>query len=155
MRTSAPIKPNATHALRQTAKILGVTDTARLRTALLCAAADEITRSSAFRSQVSELYQAVASTPVPPPVAKWAQLVPLNPNADESIDLFAPPDPYWILRVYGAAQLPQALEMFPLSSLKEASSQVELRHPGSKPRNRGRKADVISYIVEHVAGNRA
>jgi hypothetical protein len=121
---------------------------------LLCAAADEVTHSSAFRSHVSEFYKATATPPPPPSVSKWGQLVPLNPSNDESIDLFVPPDPYWIVRVYGTTQLPQALEMFPLSSLKEASSKVELRHPGSKPRNRGRKADVIAYIVERVTHER-
>lgn len=150
MPSSTELKPNATRALEQAAQLIGASDSARLRTALLAAAAEELTRSPAFIGRVRALYNAAVPMRPSRSPSKWEQLMPINPTGDEHLDLFAPPDPYWILRVYGAAQLPIALHMFPLTTLKEACTKIEYRHPGSKPKNRGRTDDVIAYIVQQV-----
>jgi hypothetical protein len=61
----------------------------------------------------------------------------------------APPDPKWLIQVYGQRQLARALQDFSLDMLKLTADKVQAEHPGTRPANRGRKAAVIDYIVQY------
>jgi hypothetical protein len=56
------------------------------------------------------------------------------------------------LEEYGADQLRAVLQRSTQRSLREAVDAVQEREPGTRPASRTRNADMIDYIVEHVAG---
>lgn len=59
-------------------------------------------------------------------------------------------DPYKLIRLYGKDQLAQALGNYLMSDLKEATEMVMQRNPGTKPKSKTRRDDLINYIVEYV-----
>lgn len=60
-------------------------------------------------------------------------------------------DPYQLLESYGPGQLRAALVRAPQRLLREGVNIVQAREPATKPIGR-RNADLIDFIVEHVAG---
>lgn len=84
--------------------------------------------------------------------APQSPLVPVGrllPGERLTIDPSAPPDPAFLIRVWGRDQLALALEPYMVDMLKETAALIEAAHPGTKPTNRGRKTSLISYIVQH------
>jgi hypothetical protein len=73
----------------------------------------------------------------------------MQPGERLTIDPFAPPDPRFLLRVYGREQLARALQRYGIDMLKEAASRVEREHLGTKPTNRGQKKALVDYIVKY------
>ncbi len=61
-------------------------------------------------------------------------------------------DPYLFSRNYEPGELRHVLSSATLARLKEAAEVVQAREPGTAPRGRTKKADMIDYIVEHVVG---
>jgi hypothetical protein len=61
-------------------------------------------------------------------------------------------DPYLVSRNYEPGELRQVLGYATAASLKVAVAIVQAREPGTAPKSRTKKADMIDYIVEHVVG---
>jgi hypothetical protein len=61
-------------------------------------------------------------------------------------------DPYVLSRNYEPWELRQVLGSATAARLKEAVEIVQTREPGTAPKGRTKKADMIDYIVEHVVG---
>jgi hypothetical protein len=59
---------------------------------------------------------------------------------------------YFLLEEYGRDQLRAVLDRMTQRRLREAVDSVQEREPGTRPASRTRNADMIDYIVEHVAG---
>jgi hypothetical protein len=54
--------------------------------------------------------------------------------------------------IYGSRQLRAVLTGYSLMKLKEGLEAVQEKTPGTKPASRSKKAAIIDYIVEQVAG---
>ena len=157
-RTRSAVK--TTTVARSLASALGLPDAGRAGIAALLVAAEEVERSSHFAARVRAAYDLLpaskptrGSTRGENTVAKilTSTLTPVRHVEGREINLAAPLDPYFLLEVYGADQLRQALELFPLTKLKEGLPAVMERHPGTKPTSRSSKAAVIDYLVRRVA----
>ncbi len=61
-------------------------------------------------------------------------------------------DPYQLVYEYGAHQLRAVLVRGTQKDLREATDIVQTREPGTKPASRTKSADMIDYIMRHVAG---
>ncbi|HEX8732606.1 MAG TPA: hypothetical protein VF725_11175, partial [Ktedonobacterales bacterium] len=82
---------------------------------------------------------------------KLPPLVPIRRDMPERPrDPFAPPDPTYLVQAYGIHQLARALQDYTVDMLKQAAAKIETRHPGTKPTNRGQRASLIDYIVQHT-----
>jgi len=142
----------ATRSLRQAVQLpINPQDTTVLGTALAEVAAREARRNPQFASEIRQVYtellglkgKAKNTKKVLPP------LVALHPDPNYRIDPFVPPDPGFLMRVYGPDQLDRALQDYTLDMLKRASALIEAAHPGTKPTNRSSKQSVIDYIVKY------
>jgi hypothetical protein len=148
----------ATRELRQTAHLpTNPRDVNVLGTALAEVAANEARRNPRFADELHSRYEELlASQRTPRSTSKGADLPPLIPLPQAeprerrlSIDPFAPPDPAFLIRVYGHPQLARALHDYSMDALKEAATRVQQNHPGTKPTSRARRDTLIAYIVEH------
>ena len=81
-----------------------------------------------------------------PPLVPVGRLLP---GERLTIDPAAPPDPMFLIRVWGKDQLDRALEPYMVDMLKQTAARIEATHPGTKPANRGQKKALISYIVQY------
>jgi hypothetical protein len=149
-------------AAQQVATTLGLEDQKRVSAALAEAAAEAVRRDSLFAARVRILYKEM--TPAPPArrtpaqgrgtrAAPDVELVPIKQVEGWFLNPGAPPDPYFLLELYGPKQLPLALQRYTVARLREAVEAVQQRNPGTSPRGRTRPA-LIDYIVEHVSGQR-
>lgn len=145
-------------AARQAGELLAVDDQKRVTAALSEAALDGMRRNSAFVEHVRKLYDDMA--PKRAPVARRSatgraapgvELVPRKRVVGHDPDPAAPPDPYFLLELYEADQLPLALQRYTVARLREAVKLVKARNPGTKPKGASGQA-LIDYIVEYVAG---
>lgn len=167
MPTNTPTSPTTarsavttTTLARSLASALGLPDAGRAGVAALLVAAEEVERSSHFAARVRSAYDLLpagkptrGSASAKDAVAKIlsSTLTPIKYVEGCEINLAAPLDPYFLLEMYGANQLRQALDLFPLAKLKEGAEAVMVRSPGSKPRSRSSKAAVVDFIVEQLA----
>jgi hypothetical protein len=134
-----------------------VDDTGILGTALAEQAAEESRRNPQFARGVRQRYEELAAlrgTTTKPAPKKRAlpPLVPvgqMEPGERFHLDPFAPPDPRFLIRVYGIGQLDRALQDYTLNDLKQASAKIEATHPGTKPRTKASKQPIIDYIVRY------
>lgn len=148
----------ATRAVREVLNLAPEVSDAHITTALAEVAAEESRRNPQFagavRERARELAQPSTSNARPARGAKPQPLPPLVPirqiSGYREIDPFKPPDPRFIVQVFGHHQLARALQDYSLSMLKETAVDTERTHPGTKPASRTRKADLIAYIVEHT-----
>ncbi|HEX6122586.1 MAG TPA: hypothetical protein VFY89_05470, partial [Ktedonobacterales bacterium] len=122
--------------LQRAARALGVPADAALRAALLAAAAAGVASDPAFATRVraalgagtDQRAEAPATADAAPPPASSARrgarpaprLVPIARVEQAVLDPFGPPDPLYLYRLYGAAQLPAALAQYSYATLKEA-----------------------------------
>jgi hypothetical protein len=81
------------------------------------------------------------------------ELVPIKEIPGHEINIARALDPYFLLELYGAHQLRDALAEQTTANLREAVALVKERNKGSQPRGRTAAA-IIDYIVEHVVGTR-
>ncbi|MBF6590990.1 MAG: hypothetical protein IVW57_10750 [Ktedonobacterales bacterium] len=140
-------------ALRGAGAALGLEDERLLAVALLDVAAEEVRRGGEFAARVRAAYataQAETTRAARPDAS--ARLVPIARVSDAELDPFAPLDPGYLLRLYGAAQLPRALAHYSHATLKEAAARLAATHPGTGPRSRRGKEDLIAYIAARVTG---
>lgn len=145
---------------RSLASLLGVDDTNRATLAVLVAASEEIEQNSRFAARIRAMYDVLpASKSTRSPAASKqsdidkilsSTLKPIRHVESVEINLAAALDPYFLLEVYGPDQLREALDLFPLTRLKEGLPAVMERNPGTKPKNKSSKAAIVDYIVQHV-----
>jgi len=93
--------------------------------------------------ELSKPRQPVVVSPAPKPKGTLA-LGEFNPDAKL--------DPYQLSRNYEPSQLRTVLASATPTMLREAVDAVQAREPSTKPTSRSKKADMIDYIIEHVAG---
>jgi hypothetical protein len=145
-----------TEAAQQVASTLGLEDQKRVSAALAEAAAEAVRRDSLFAARVRILYKEM--TPAPATrrataggtrAAPDVELVPIKQVEGWFLNPGAPPDPYFLLELYGPKQLPLALQRYTVARLREAVELVQQRNPGTGPRGKTRQA-LIDYIVAHV-----
>jgi len=75
--------------------------------------------------------------------------VPVKRIEGREFDLSAPPDPFFILDLYGDKQFPLALGRYPAKALVEAVAMVRERRPGTGPAGKTMAA-LIEYLVQHT-----
>ena len=162
-RTATPTTPavTAASAARSIAFLLSVDDANRASLAVLLAAADEIEQNSRFAARVRAAYDLLPPSKAPRPTGSsrtsdaekilTSTLTPIRHVEGHEINLAAPLDPYFLLEVYGAHQLREALDLFPLAKLKEGVEAVMERNPGTKPKSKSSKAAVVDYIVQYAS----
>lgn len=166
--TTAQATMTAAAAARSIAFFLDLEDTNRITLAVLMAASEELERNGQFVARVRAAYNTLpasktrgagsagsAAQKAEEARKLAATLKPIHEVEGREINLAAPLDPYFLLDVYGAQQLRQALELFPLAKLKEGVNAVIERNPGTKPTSKSSKAAVIDYIERYVAGTAA
>lgn len=156
------VSQRSIQATRRLREVLALDDLKFLATAIAEVAAEEAAGNPAFAARIRATYHELEALRPPQrtprgahgaPGTPGAVLVPLHAIDDgKEIDPYAPPDPYFLRDLYGDPQLRRALERYSLARLQEAATAIEQGHPGTKPRNRGRKAAIIDYIVAHVSG---
>lgn len=152
------LTPRAVEALWRAVESMEMDDPKRLASVLVEIASEEIEQSSRFASRVGTLYRAlepVKRSPAPKATnqrqAKGLpeDIVPIKHVEGNTFDLGAPPDPYFLLDVYGSQQLPRVLNAYSPKALKEAVEIVQTHKPGTRPQKQT-KAGLVDYIVEQV-----
>jgi hypothetical protein len=136
--------------IQRAASALGVAADQRLARVLLAAAAEEVERSPAFAERVRALLSPTVDQAAVPPAARRTRLLPVSRITEAELDPFAPPDPRYLLRLYGAAQLPAALAEYSYVMLRAAAKRLfggELESSARLPRS---KAALIEALVERV-----
>lgn len=126
-------------------------DTTILGMALAEVAAVEGRRNPQFASEVRRRYEELQGQQRQRQTRE--ELPPLKPVRTDlpwrPIDPAAPPDPQFLIQVYGRHQLGRALQEYTVAILKRTAAVIERQNPGTKPANRGRKEPLIAYILEH------
>jgi hypothetical protein len=147
----------ASDAVKLAAERLNVDDVKRLSVALNEVAADWVWHNATFAGEVRTLYDAMAPRKVVSSksgtkrssrAAPDVELIPLKQVAGV-LNPAAPPDPYFLLDLYGRDQLPLALARYTVARLREAVTSVQARNVGTKPKGRS-APELIAYIVTHV-----
>lgn len=163
-RTAKATRPNlrqrgieATRNLRDAMALpTNIGDSTVLGTVLAEVAAEEGRRNQRFAEEVRRRYEEAMAThkPAPSGSRQSKELPPLVPirriEGAHKLDPFLPPDPAYLVRLYGRNQLERALQDYTVESLKQTAAQVEQQHPGTKPANRGRRDALMAYILEHA-----
>ena len=140
---------------------LNSTELKRLSAAIAEAAAEEIAHNRAFAERVRSLFIEMApKKPAPKPsrpkkkttLAELTDdgLTPISFGNDHKFDPYSPPDPHFLLKLYGEDQLYKALDRYELSILRKIVARVMEQYPGSKPKNKSNREDMIHYIMTQV-----
>lgn len=165
--TAAALKERsaaATRHLCETLHLEGVEprDLNYLALALTEVAAQEAERNSAFNQRIRQLYEAIippkkvvktrgaSSIQRPTQAEILAPLRAVGTVDPERIAPYAPPDPYALMDLFGAEQLPRALYRYTLDNLKRAVPFVQAQHPGTKPTSMAKKDAIVEYIMRYV-----
>ena len=154
------VAQRATAATVQLRETFGFSNLKVMSTAIAEAAAEEAQQNSAFAERIRRIYQELSSnsqgktagTRPPRSAQKKSSLTPIARVEGFQPDPFAPIDPYFYLKIYGPEQFPLALDEQTLVTLKVIAEKLMADNPGTKPKTKSKKVDVIDYIVEIVAG---
>ena len=148
------VQQRATQATSLLRQIIARDDLKLLSIALSEVASEEASSNKAFAERVRKVYDELAAIPKTSnrsrKVATPAQLTPINVVEGYKIGPGEAPDPYVFRRIYGDAQLRTALDSFNLTLLKGAADMVMKRNPGTKPKSRSKRDDILDYIIDHV-----
>jgi hypothetical protein len=123
--------------------------------ALAEAASEESMRNVRFAEAVRERYRdLLAQQPAPKPKSVSPKeplppLVPIRRIEGYRADPFSPPNPQFLIQLYGYAQLDRALQDYTPAMLKETAAKVQQDHPGTKPTSKAAKQALIDYIVKY------
>lgn len=148
---------DATRALRE---VLGLptnlSDASVLGTSLAEVATREMRQNPRFAGEVRRVYDELAALHRPSGKRSGYSPEELPPLVPIRRDLpyresnpYAPPDPTYIIQAYGVHQLARALHDYNVEALKRTAANIEAKHPGTKPTNRGQKKALIDYIVKY------
>lgn len=146
-------------ALEQAAAVIGASDLKALAAAINGIALEAIRSDGSFASQVRSRYAELTARSKPKKAAAPRQSQPKSAPPElvvrhqvpmRSGSVGAAPDPYYLLAMYEADQLPLALERYGASELKLAAELVQQKNPGTKPTNKGNRKALIDYIVHYV-----
>ncbi len=140
-------------------ELIGRRDTKLLEAAVLEAAVYEAESNPNFLGAVQYRYDVLASTTKVATRRSTSgkplkELVPIIPAGELVYDRDEKPSAYKLQRLYGNAQLRDALDGLTLVTLKEMAQEVMARNPGTKPESQRTKAGVIEYIVARLTGGR-
>ena len=154
------LTPRAVEAVWRAVETLDIADPKRLASAIVEIAADEAERNARFAERVKTLYAAL--TPAKPvkaatksakgakgPKLLPADITPIKHVEGRPFDIGAPPGPYFLLDIFGPAQLPRVLAMYSVQGLQDAVAIVQERHPNAKPKGKT-KAALVEFLVSHV-----
>lgn len=155
MSTVTKRAATVTEIAERASKHLGLPDVKRVSVALAEVAAQEAERNRGFAERIRVLYEELAPTRVRTKMvtAFDVKLVPIKHVQGRELNPADPLDPYFLFEIYGPAQFPTALSMFPVAKLKEGVVVVERRHPDTKPTNRAQKQSLIEYMVRWVSSS--
>ena len=119
-------------------------------------ASEESMCNTRFADAVRERYrELLAQQPAPKPKGARSReplppLVPIRRIEGYRADPFSPPDPQFLVQLYGYSQLDRALQDYTPDMLKEAAAKVQQDHPGTKPTSKAAKQALIDYIVKYT-----
>ncbi len=167
--TQRMLKERSAEATRRLREALGLEDLDVLAIALAEVTTAEAQQNPQLVNSIRSVYdslmeakrQSERASKIPSSKTKGSSghhdeaLVPIAIIKDYVADPWAPPDPYFLNRLYGPAQLYAALNRYNLPTLKRSLPIVQARHPGTKPRRISSKDDVITYMVEMVTAEQA
>ncbi len=149
-------------AAEKSARYLDLPDAKLLGAVLAEVAADELRHNRTFADRVQAAYQAAAPKPKQPrpktTTSKASKpkvtLVPINDVGPHMIDIAGVVDPFYLYEVFGAKQLPLALDNFSKGKLLDEVVPIVLkRHPGPLPAKSATKQSVIAFIVQRVVND--
>jgi len=140
---------------------LGLDNLKVVNLAVLEAALQEIEHNKEFAQLVKRAFEQFAPAKPQSPKDKGNKattkgtvyatpLVPIGVVEDYYIDLRKPPDPFFLVKVYGMHQLYQALDEHNLASLKRSVAEQMALHPNTKPKTKTKKEDIIAYLIDLV-----
>lgn len=142
--------------LRQTLNLPAMAgDAIIFGTALAEVASEESTRNTRFADAVRERYcELLAQQSAPKQRGAGSKealppLIPIRRIEGYRADPFSPPDPQFLIQLYGYSQLDRALQDYTASMLKETAAKVQQNHPGTKPTSKAAKQALIDYIVKY------
>jgi hypothetical protein len=138
-------------------------DEKRVLAALAEIAVEELERNPSFALRVRGRYDELAPKTVRRQAAPKASqaakppkqrktLVPIKEIAGHEVNIARKLDPYFLVEVYGAHQLRDALDGQPATNLREAVAIVKERNPGTRPSGASLQA-MTDYIVQFVIGH--
>jgi len=125
---------------------------------LLSAALSEVAvefakRNTSFVQNIRSVYDELAAGKSSRNSASKKKVpVKLVPIGTASLGPNDATDPYILRKMFGDAQLRDALDSYTLATLKQFADIVMARNPGTKPTNKSKREDVISYILKYVTG---
>lgn len=105
-----------------------------------------------LRQKYHEILASTATTPNKHEPKSMPTPLPGRGRDLDNYDPYAKLDPYESLRDFGADQLRAFLGFQTPARLRQAVAIVQERNPGTKAKTKTKSADMIDYIVEHVAG---
>lgn len=175
MSTTTATRPptpaqRTTEILQQLVETLDCQDPKKLNLAILEVAA-ELAKSEDFSHRVLQYYRSLEQPSTNRANAKAANtkdsnsaqqktdnnrriyakpLIPIRKVDNHYIDPNALPDPHFLLQLYGAEQIEQALDEYDLPVLKKTVAQVKKLHPKTKPKTATQRYDLIDYLVSFV-----
>ena len=155
--TSQDRAAEATTRLRHALHLpeLTATELKRLSLAIAEIAAEEAEANARFAERIYALYETLTprkrsiKSEVTPYLGE--DLVPISSAYGFHINVYGPPDPIVLLKIYGKEQLPRALSLFKPAKLKEAVARLMEEYPGTKPKTKTKTEDLIDYIIKQVA----
>lgn len=156
-KVPTPKAPTEASLTKQVADLLGLSDTKRVKLALLIAAGDAASKSIAFAGSVRNTYSALpvtesrANSKKALPTLLTLDVHPIKEVHGFTLNLGEPVNPYLVYEAYGDRQTREILGVFSPAALRESAKLVEDRNPGSKLRGRPAKPKLIDYIMENVA----
>ncbi len=136
---------------------LGLDNLKLVNVAVLEAALEEIEKNKEFAQLVRRAFDQLTPPKVKAPSKNKAKggiykttLVPIGTVEGHRIDLGAAPDPFFLVKLYGMHQLYTALDEYSTTILKRSVAEQMVLHPGTKPKNKTNKEDIIAYLIDLV-----
>jgi hypothetical protein len=153
---SISLTPRAVEAVWRAIEELGVSDPKLLASVIVEVASDELQTSRRFSDRVQLLYDTLSMAKKKPapkggPKMLPVHLKPIRQIEGQTFDIGAPPDPYFLLDLFGAEQLPEVLKLYSVDGLIQGAEIVQERRPDAKPLKAAKtKAPIIKYILQYV-----
>lgn len=160
--TKLTVQQRSQQSAEEIAAQLGIENVKLVSAAVLEAALQEMHQNQDFEQRVKSVcdrLQASQSKPRKTPPPKKASLhntnlIPIHFAQTHHFDLAAPPDPFFLLDLYGADQLVAALDEYSTPFLKKSVTVIKERFPGKKPKPKATREDIINFLAEVALANK-